>query len=117
MTNIGNNIKRRRIELQMTQEDLAKKMGYKSKSTINKIELGKNDIPQSKIVSFAKALDTTPSYIMGWDEEIKEDPVGTAELHVEMIMDKDFVELFEDYKKLDDTQRKIVADLVRNLAK
>ena len=116
MTNIGNNIKRRRIELQMTQEDLAKKMGYKSKSTINKIELGKNDIPQSKIVSFAKALDTTPGYIMGWDEEIEKDPVGTAELHVEMIADKDFVGMFEDYKKLDDTQKKIVADLVHNLA-
>ena len=45
MSNIGNNIKARRTALKMTQEELAAKMGYKSKSTINKIELGINDIP------------------------------------------------------------------------
>ena len=44
-------------------------MGYKSKSTINKIELGINDIPQSKIAKFAEVLATTPSFLMGWDEE------------------------------------------------
>lgn len=50
---IGNKIKSRRIELGMTQMDLAKKMGYKSKSTINKIELGINDINQSKMKKMA----------------------------------------------------------------
>jgi repressor LexA len=59
-------IKKRREKLGMTQEELASKMGYKSRSSINKIELGKSDIPQSKIVAFAKALNTTPSYLMGW---------------------------------------------------
>ena len=48
MTNdIGKRIKIKREELGLTQEDLAKRMGYKSKSTINKIELGINDITQS----------------------------------------------------------------------
>lgn len=58
-------IKKRREELNMSQEDLANKMGYKSRSSINKIELGKCDIPQSKIAAFAKALDTTPGELMG----------------------------------------------------
>lgn len=49
-------------------------------------------------------------------EHITESPVGMAEIHAEMILDEGFVELFEDYKKLDETQKKIVADLVRNLA-
>lgn len=44
-------------------------MGYKSRSSINKIETGENDIPQSKIVAFARALNTSPSYLMGWEEE------------------------------------------------
>ena len=48
----------------MTQEVLAKKLGYRSRSTINKIELGINDIGQSKIIAFAKALDTTTSYLL-----------------------------------------------------
>jgi transcriptional regulator with XRE-family HTH domain len=60
---------RKRIGL--TQEELAKRMGYKSKSTINKIEMGINDIPQSKILQFAEVLGTTPAHLMGWDEEVQ----------------------------------------------
>ena len=61
---IGERIKARRIFLKMTQEELALKMGYKSRSTINKIELGINDISQSKISKFAKILKTTPAYLL-----------------------------------------------------
>ena len=43
-------------------------MGYKSKSSINKIEMGINDIPQSKVLAFARALDTTTAYLMGCDD-------------------------------------------------
>lgn len=68
MSNIGDRICERRKELGLTQEELAKRLGYKSKSTINKIELGINDITQSKIIMFAEALDTTVAYIMGWEE-------------------------------------------------
>lgn len=60
-------IKQRREELGMTQEELAQKMGYKSRSSINKIETGENDIPQSKIKLFADILETTPAYLMGWE--------------------------------------------------
>ena len=66
MSTIGNNILLLRKQLGWSQEELAKRMGYKSKSTINKIELGKNDIPQSKIVQFAEVLGTTPAFLMGW---------------------------------------------------
>ena len=73
MSTVGENILIMRKRLGWTQEELAKRMGYKSKSTINKIELGINDIPQSKIVKFADVLDTTPAQLMGWSEnEIQE---------------------------------------------
>lgn len=62
---IGERIKLRREELQMTQEELAQKLGYKSRSSINKIELGGNELTQRKIMDIAHALQTTPSYIMG----------------------------------------------------
>lgn len=65
---LGENIRLRREELGMTQDELAKKMGYTSRSTIAKIESGENDIPQSKIEHFAKALQTTPAYLMGWED-------------------------------------------------
>jgi transcriptional regulator with XRE-family HTH domain len=45
----------------MTQEELAKKVGYKSRSTINKIELDINDVSESKLVKIAKALDCSPA--------------------------------------------------------
>ena len=69
MSTVGDRILQRRKELDLTQEELARRMGYKSKSTINKIEMGINDIPQSKIIKFAEVLATTPSFLMGWDEE------------------------------------------------
>ena len=66
---IGERIKKRREELGLSQETLAERLGYKSKSSINKIELNQRDLPQSKIKMIADALGVTPDYIMGWDEE------------------------------------------------
>ena len=67
--NVCDRIKKRREELNLSQEELASKLGYKSRSSINKIEMGLSDIPFSKIKDFAMALKTTPAYIMGWAEE------------------------------------------------
>lgn len=70
---IGERIKARREELGMTQEELARMVGYKWRSSINKIELNAQHLPQRKIEEIAKALRTTPSYIMGWeDSEVAE---------------------------------------------
>ena len=64
---IGSRIKQRRKELNMSQEELALKIGYKSKSSINKIEKDDRGLPRSKIETIAKALGTSPEYIMGWE--------------------------------------------------
>lgn len=56
---IGSNIKKRRYELRMSQQELANLMGYKTRSTIAKIESGENDVTHSKLSRFAQALDTT----------------------------------------------------------
>ena len=69
MATLYDRIKSRRTELGLTVEELAHKMGYKDKSSISKIENGKADIPQSKIAAFADALETTPAYLMGWEEK------------------------------------------------
>lgn len=66
---IGERIKRRREELGMSQAELARKVGYTSRSTITRIERDGNGISQDKIVAIAKALRTTPSYLMGWEDE------------------------------------------------
>ena len=64
---IYDRIKQRRLELGLTVEELAQKMGYKDKSSISKIENGKADIPQSKVVAFARALNTTTAFLIGVD--------------------------------------------------
>jgi transcriptional regulator with XRE-family HTH domain len=67
-------IKKRRIELGLTQEDLAQRVGYKTRSAITRIESGENDVNQSKIKAFAAALHTTPSYLMGWEDDTESAP-------------------------------------------
>ncbi len=69
MEQIYKNIRMRRRELGLTQSELAEKLGYADKSMITKIEAGKVDLSRSKILAFAAALNTTPSWLMGWDEE------------------------------------------------
>ena len=73
MPEIGKKIRFKREQLNMTQEELAKRLGYKSKTTIAKIENGTNDIVQSKVIDFANALDTTVAYLMGWEDEAEKE--------------------------------------------
>lgn len=61
---IGANIKKRRYELRMSQKELADAMGYKTRSTIAKIETGENDVSQKKLKLFADVLDTTAEALL-----------------------------------------------------
>ena len=67
---IGDRIAERRKALGMTQDELALRMGYKSKAAISKIETNVNDITQSTVVRFAEVLDTTIAYLMGWENTL-----------------------------------------------
>ncbi len=64
-------IKNRRLELNMSQEELALKTGYKTKGSISRIENGNRDINQSQIELFAKALDVSPEYLLLGTKELK----------------------------------------------
>lgn len=72
MISVGDRIRIRRTELGMTQEELGKKVGYTSRTTVNKVESGISQLNQKRIILFANALNVTPAYLMGW-EETKED--------------------------------------------
>lgn len=65
---IGERIKTLRIQNNLTQQELADRLHYKSRSTINKIELGINEIHPTKIFAFANALNTTPEFILGFKQ-------------------------------------------------
>lgn len=96
---IGKKIKEKREAIGISQDELAKRLGYKSRSSINKIELELSDIPQSKISDFAHALSTTPSSLMDWDEEpIRHPEFGNHQENLDYLQKNP--ELLELYKNI-----------------
>ena len=71
---IGDKIKQLRTEREWSQEQVARMLGYKSRSTINKIELGINELTQSKIVAFANLFGVEP-----W-QLLNDEPLNMAEI-------------------------------------
>ena len=61
---VGQNIRRRREEMNLSQEELAHAIGKKSRSAISKIEKGTNDVGQSDLLAIAAALDTTAADLL-----------------------------------------------------
>lgn len=116
MTEIGKNIAYRRTELGMTQEELAKRMGYKSKTSINKIEKGINDIPQTKIVKFAEVLRTTPAYLMGWEKTEKKNNV-IVDIVARLRTDDDFLSLVESLSRMDAEKIAVFKQLISTFLK
>ena len=93
----------RREELNISQAELARKVGYTSRSTITRIERDGNGISQDKIVAIAKALKTTPSYLMGWEDE----EVATLTARQEQAI--------ENYFGLTESNQMVVDGLIESL--
>ncbi len=110
---IYDRIRKLRVKLCMSQEELALKVGYTSRSTIHKIELGKIDLPNSKIPLLAKALRTSTRYLMDGDEKA-----------VETVIQKPAFDIGEEIEKatiffdgleypLDEAKRAMLKKLIR----
>ena len=89
------NIRKRRKELNLSQSELAAKVGYADHSAIAHIERGRIDLPQSQIIAIADALQTTPGELMG-------DP---------------YDDLYTKIERLTDEQRAVVQSVVDSLLK
>lgn len=100
------NIKKRRLELGLTQTDVAVRMGYADKSMIAKIEKGLVDIPQSKIILFAEILRTSPSDLMGLDG------VETDTGHCMSVFESS---LLESFQRLNVSGQKKVIEYISDL--
>jgi transcriptional regulator with XRE-family HTH domain len=109
---IGDRIKARRKELKLSQRELAARLGYNDHTTLTRIEAGKVELSQSRIVQFADALGVTPGYIMGWEQE----PEATGALAAEVLKDPALLQLVKNYKELSEADRATVSALVSSLA-
>ena len=72
LTDLIERIKERRLKLEMSYQDLSDATGI-SKSTLQRYETGYiKKVPINQIEILAKALHTTHSYLMGWDNTVTE---------------------------------------------
>ena len=113
MSNLGQRIADLRKSLGMTQEELAHRIGYKSKSAINKIELGGRDLPQKKIADIARALGVSPAVLMGWSEDKPEKVGATA---AEVLLQPEVYAMVQDFLSLDEADQAMVKAMVASLA-
>lgn len=95
---IGARVKCRREQLDLSQEELAKKAGYKNKSMISRIEHGSFVLSNDKIYILAKALEITPEFLLGWANE---DYEGNR-----------MVRLISRYDELEDFEKEMVRKIM-----
>ena len=76
---IGSRIKDARLKMGYSQEQLSELCGYNSRSTINKIEMGINDITQSKLQQISDVLRVSPAYLIGALEKDDEPSIKIVE--------------------------------------
>ena len=72
---LGDRVRIRREELGLSQEQLALRMGYSSRTSVNKIENGR-PCSQKIIARLADALSVSIPYLMGWEDDEKEKPTA-----------------------------------------
>lgn len=95
---IGQRIKKYREERGWSQAELAKKMGYSSRSTICYIESDRSETTSSGVMKFAEVFGVTASEIMGWGKPVS---------------DEDLEKIEEIYQ--DDQLRVMLMDFVKKL--
>ena len=103
MSELYSNIKMYRKEKNMTQDELARRMGYTDRSSIAKIENGTVDLPISKIVQLAEVFGVDPGELMGWvdvTEEEKKDNDIIANVVARMSTDRVFFNFVETVYRL-----------------
>lgn len=108
---LAEKVRRRREDLRLTQEELALRMGYKSRVSINKIENGR-PVSQKIIARLADALDVTIPYLMGWDEKPAEELQDMGALAAQLLMDPGALEVMQKYMAMEETDRQAVRDFL-----
>lgn len=98
MLDLYKNIKKRRLELKMSQDILAQKTGYTDRSSIAKIENGNVDLSYDKILLFAQSLDIKPEVLMGYSS------LQSSTIQLYPIEEK----IVTEYRKSDDYTKDLV---------
>lgn len=115
--NTGDRIKQRRLELGLSADDLGAKIG-KSRATIYRYENGDiENMPTPVLEPLAKALDTTPADLMGWEGQSIKSNIEDRNIPwtVSDKPDNNQKELNEIYVQLSSNNRKRVLTYSKSL--
>lgn len=109
----GERMKARRKELNLSAEKIASELGV-SRATIYRYEKGDIEkVPGQFLEPLAKALHTTPAYLMGWDD----DPVDYDDGEIVSSIPLNYLELGDgDVKKAYQIQQAVDKDVLQNNA-
>jgi transcriptional regulator with XRE-family HTH domain len=109
---IGERIRQRREAIGMSQDELAKRMGYKDRSSVSKIEKGNDDnIYLDTIQRTADILNCSPLYLMGWQDE--SDNINDKEIPDHL---KKYAQFIDMYEHLNDNNRELVDNMIQALS-
>lgn len=104
---VGDRIKEQRELIKMSQVELAEKMGV-SKQTLYKYENNVvTNIPSDKIQIVAQILDISPSYLMGWEDNLSTD---NADIIPDLMSDKELLDSVKKLIKLNKEHKQTIFD-------
>jgi transcriptional regulator with XRE-family HTH domain len=108
--NMARKIKELRQAKGLTLEQVANVVGV-GKSTVRKWETGMiANMKRDKIAALAKALGTTPAYLMGWTEDNKKEEKNPSEEPKLSEGEKMLLDLF---RQVPEDQQKLVLQMIR----
>ena len=83
---LANRLRTKRIENNLSLQDVAEKLGV-SKVTVSRYEtLDITNIPSDKIEGMAKLYNTTPAYLMGWEDKKEKENINIDTINTDYIM-------------------------------
>lgn len=109
---IGKRIKERRLEMKMSQRELAAKLGYSDHTTLTRIEADKVNLSEARIKQISNALDVSMSHLMGWDENPED--AGTYAANV--LKDLGLQKVLQNYLALTVEDQELISGLINRLA-
>ena len=114
MITVGERIRERRQELNLTQSELAERAGVADKTAISRIEHAGNDITMRQIRKLAPALETTQAYLMGWEnpDESEKEQKPAEEPNIDLM--RKALELYNEYANASPEVRTAVELLLKS---
>ena len=119
LVEIGGRIKDARLKKSMSQEKLAELVGYKDKTAIAHIEAGRRDIPQSKLMTLAEVLGTSPQYLLYGDSDKQEYYIneGVAEIAQQIVDNPNMRALFDAARGCTPEDMQLITDMIERFKK